>query len=176
MHTLIEGSLTSVDQLIEFIEELDNTDYQRIASPQYESSIGQHLRHILDLYQAVISAGEGGLIDYDQRRRGNSVERDVNQGLAELADIRQWLTTLNGDDFDHPVSVSSEININTQQVSVFQSSYGRELCFVSSHLTHHLAIMAAIAKFLGKTIDAEVGLAPSTASFFRQQSQRVCAP
>lgn len=49
---------------------------------------------------------------------------------------------------------------------------GRELCFVSSYLTHHLAIMAVIAKFFGHKVNEKLGVEPTTVIFLRNQQQR----
>lgn len=190
MNRSIAGSLESLDQIMTFIEGLTTTEYQYIAAPLFDSSIGQHLRHIVDLYLALIgstSAQKSSLsppdicnINYDVRRRGAGIETDKDTGLAELSNIRQWLTNVAEHDINKEALVRTEVSLTAQQSEVFRSSFGRELCFASSHLTHHLAIMAAIAKMAGKEVDPYLGLAPATATFTRKQESnkqdiRTCA-
>ena len=179
MNRSIAGSVESLDQIMTFIEGLTTTEYQYIATPLFNSSIGQHLRHIVDLYLALMksSSAENSKhcspdicnINYDIRRRGAYVETDKNTGLAELSNIRQWLKSVAERDLSKDALVSTEVSLTSQQSEVFKSSFGRELCFASSHLTHHLAIMAAIAKVSGKNVDPYLGLAPATATFTREQ-------
>ncbi len=183
MNTSIAGSLESLDQIMIFIEGLTTTEYQYIATPLFESSIGQHLRHIVDLYLALIASSEtqGSKsfspnicnINYDIRRRGACVETDKETGLAELSSIRQWLNSIAEQDINKEALVSTEVSLTYQQSEVFKSSFGRELCFASSHLTHHLAIMAAIAKMSGKDVDPYLGLAPATATYTREQDSKI---
>ncbi len=172
MNKSIEGNLESLDQMMTFIKELTDSEYQYIAAPWFDSSIGQHLRHIVDLYLALMSPSTDHKINYDVRRRGAKVETSRATGLKELTDIRHWLTQITTHDMNQDVLVSTEVTLSCQQTDVFKSSYGRELCFASSHLTHHLAIMAAIAKMAGVEVNPTLGLAPATATFVREQAQQ----
>ncbi|WP_250654773.1 DinB family protein [Alkalimarinus coralli] len=189
MNSSISGSLETIDQMISFIEGLSDKEYQYIAKPLFDSSIGQHLRHIVDLYLALMSSAQLGrinsaktirsastaspvsTINYDIRRRGALIETEKQTGLSELADIRAWLIQNSHTNMTQEVWISTEVSLSSQTTELFKSSLGRELCFASSHLTHHLAIMAAIAKVSGKDVDSSIGLAPTTATFTREQTQ-----
>ncbi len=166
MHTIVQGDLEAIDQLAEFIVGLNDEDYNYSHGTVLSSTVGQHLRHILDLYLALINRNQG-VADYDNRRRGAAVENCRQVGLQEIASVRQWLTELTD------VQIASECVIQTEvmhsRCTSIQtaSSLGRELCFVSSHLTHHLAIMAALAKLAGCSVSDSVGVAPATASYIR---------
>ena len=168
MNNTITGSIESIDQLIDFIDSLTDADYQYRAQPWFDNAIGQHLRHVVDLYQALINQHTNTVVDYDVRRRGASVEKCRTTGLKELNEIRLWLQNLPAERIEQSVTISTEVAITSQQIEVFQSSFGRELCFASSHLTHHLAMMVIIAKLAGKAVESALGLAPATASFLRK--------
>lgn len=162
------GNLESLDQMIMFIDSLSESEYQYIPTPLFDSSIGQHLRHIVDLFLALMN-GANEEINYDIRRRGAPIETDSNIGLKELNEIRDWISKITEDDINQNTLIHTETALHTQQTDTFKSSFGRELCFASSHLVHHLAIMAAIAKMAGKNVDSTLGLAPATATFVREQ-------
>ncbi|MGK0440817.1 MAG: hypothetical protein ACJA0N_000612 [Pseudohongiellaceae bacterium] len=174
MHKFVIGNVESLDQMTDFISGLSDSEYQLPARPWFESSIGQHLRHVIDLYVALMKS-DGELIDYDYRRRGAAAETNRTTGLAELKEIRGWLADFSIEDINNTILVSTETALSTEQTEVFTSSLGRELCFASSHLTHHLAIMATIAKVSGKDVNAKLGLAPATATFVREQAKQACA-
>ena len=176
MNNTVTGSLESIDQMITFIDGLNDVEYQFCAKPWFDSSIGQHLRHIVDLYLALINQTNAEAVNYDVRRRGASIENIRKIGLQELTDIRTWMQKISQEKIDSEIKVSTEVAITSQQTEVFSSSFGRELCFASSYLTHHLALMAVIAKMAGKEVDPTLGLAPATASFVRKQESSVCAP
>lgn len=173
MNTCVTGSLESIDQITDFIAGLNDAEYQYSAAPWFDSSIGQHLRHIVDLFLALKDRTNIDNINYDIRRRGAPIETIRKIGLAELSDIRQWMANIGVNDINQEISVSTEVALSSQQTETFASSFGRELCFASSHLTHHLAIMAVIAKMAGKEVDPTLGLAPATATFSREQEATV---
>ena len=166
MNKIVTGNLESLDQMISFIDSLNDAEYQYIPKPLFDSSIGQHLRHILDLLLALVNSTNEE-INYDVRRRGALVETDKQQGLKELNDVRVWVSNISNNEINRGVLVHTETSLNTQQTDSLKSSFGRELCFASSHLVHHLAIMAAIAKMAGKEVDSKLGLAPATATYER---------
>ncbi len=178
MNKIINGSIESLDQMIDFITGLSDEAYMMAPKPLFNSSIGQHLRHILDVYMALMSSDNLEKINYDIRRRGLALETVRSEGLIELNVIHQWLMTFDADLLTLPTTVQSEVSVCSEQSAQMSSSMGRELCFASSHLTHHLALMAAIAKFLGHDVNDEFGVAPTTATFLRSQQQKsdTCAP
>jgi len=175
MNTCITGSLESIDQMTAFISGLNDAEYQYSAAPWFDSSIGQHLRHIVDLFLALKDRTNTDNINYDIRRRGAAIETVRKIGLIELYEIRQWMNNISNEEINQEICVSTEVAISSQQTETFVSSFGRELCFASSHLTHHLAIMAVIAKMAGKEVDPTLGLAPATATFARTQEAALCA-
>lgn len=171
MNNSIDGSMQTLEQLICFIDDLNDTEYQYSAKPWFNSSIGQHLRHIVDLYLALMN--HNGLVDYDARRRGAAIESSRLVGLEELATIKQWLLSLDETNLNTDIRISTEVSLESQQALQFRSTFARELCFAASHLTHHLAIMAVIAKMSGHKVDASLGLAPATATYVRNEMQQV---
>ena len=170
MNKFIQGHLESLDQLVTFIESLDEADYQYIAEPWFVSSIGEHLRHIVDLYLAMMNSADLKNIDYDVKRRGSPIEASKKLGLSELVKIRLWLCQISIEEMQQDILISTETALSFQHAEVFKSSFGRELCFASSHLMHHLAIMGAIAKLAGIKVDPTLGLAPATATHVRESA------
>ena len=167
MSKIVASNLESLDQMITFIDSLSDAEYQYSPKPLFDSSIGQHLRHILDLFIALVNSTTEE-VNYDIRRRGAPVETDKQLGLTELNDVRIWVSGISDKDINRDTLIHTETALNTQQTDSFKSSFGRELCFASSHLVHHLAIMAAIAKMAGKEVDSKLGLAPATATHVRE--------
>lgn len=169
MIKVINGSIESLEQIIDFIQELSDEIYTKIPEPLFNSSIGQHLRHILDLYMALIISNGLQNINYDVRRRGSLLETNRNEGIKELFIVRDWLKSLDVMQLNINTNIATEVSVSTKVIAKFTSTVGREICFVTTHLTHHLALMAAIAKFLGLSVNTNLGVAPTTATFLRSQ-------
>ena len=169
MHKLILGSIEVLHELVKLIQQLDDECYCYPAQPLFNSPIGSHVRHILDIYQALMCA-QHNFIDYDVRRRGNDVESKRLAALKELITIENWLLALNEEQFSQVKVVKTEVCLSQQESENFTSTLGRELCFASSHVTHHLALIVAIARSMNIQINGQLGIAPATATFLRQQA------
>jgi hypothetical protein len=169
MHKMILGSIEVLHGLVQLIQQLDDDCYRCPPQPLFNSPIGSHVRHILDIYQALMRA-EHNFIDYDLRRRGNDVETKRVAALKELIEIENWLMALKEEQFSEVKIVKTEVCLSQQESEQFTSTFGRELCFASSHVTHHLALIVAIAKSMNIQIDGQLGIAPATATFLRQQA------
>ncbi len=162
---VLRGNFEVVDQLVEFVESLSEEDYRFSGSELFMSSIGQHLRHILDLYQVMIQPTKEGVVDYDVRRRGLALETEKEAGLQELRALRSWLESLTPESLAQEVQVKTEVLLSETCSVSLPSTLARELIFTASHLTHHLALMVTIAKVIGYQVDDAVGLAPATNTF-----------
>ena len=173
---IIQGNREVLKQgtylLLRLTDEQYNTSIETYAC----SSIGQHFRHILDMYQAVIPAlaearpslGITMVIDYDTRRRGASVETQRQSAIAEIGTIKQHIDRRVAP-LCLPVDIKTEVCIESTQYSLIPSNLARELAFISAHAIHHFALIKVIAKMLGAAVDESVGLAPASATFQRAQ-------
>ncbi|EAQ66433.1 hypothetical protein MED121_07110 [Marinomonas sp. MED121] len=169
MLPIIKGNLESLKQAKEVVERLSDAAYTHVHQPYMQSSIGQHLRHIIDNYFALIQGLEKGHIDYNWRRRGAPVEHSRNTALAEIDELYQWLINLNESDIEQKLSLVSEVCLAETQSDFATSNLHRELIFVASHSIHHIAIISMNMRLQDIEVPAHFGLAPATATFLRQQ-------
>jgi len=162
MQMLIDANHALLEQAITLISGLDEDDYSKPMQAYGSGSIGQHLRHVLDHYQALL-VHQHDVIDYDHRRRDNPVESNKTLALAEIKRILTLLPTL----VDQPIRVRSEISPHAQQVDEVHSTMKRELLFVTSHAVHHFALIALLLRLQGMAVPADFGVAPATLSHQR---------
>lgn len=171
--TLIIGNVEGIDQALALLDLVSDDHYQHIAKPYVQSSIGAHLRHIIDMYFSVMSYSQPRgsmdeiLIDYDARRRGALVEVCRQTAIQELQLIKSWLRQLSQSDLSRLVTIQTEISIYQQHVCQMTSSLQRELLFVASHTTHHFSLIRAIAQDCQIETDTIFSYAPATASYLR---------
>ncbi|GLT18677.1 hypothetical protein GCM10007938_24580 [Vibrio zhanjiangensis] len=161
------GCLETLNQGLEFLEKLSSEDYTSIADPHVTSSIGEHYRHWLDLFHAIRL--DSDKIDYNVRRRGHSVEREINTAKQEIKQLIEWLFKLPASRLDKVVIVETEVLLSHTCAEEVQSSLARELTFAALHATHHFAMIKVLASLRGIASDNEFGLAPATASYQRAQ-------
>ena len=171
LKSIIKGNLEAVDQGVELINKLSDEQYQHIAVPYVRSSIGEHFRHLVDLYLALMNEQSVGVCDYDVRRRGADIEVSRATALAELANIKSWLTTLESENnqfFNRVINVNTEVTLLETESVTIKSSVLRELIFTSSHAVHHFAVIGVVAKIQGIEVNGDLGIAPATATFLRE--------
>lgn len=137
------------------LSSLSPDQYCAHAEGPFSSSIGQHMRHILDHYHALMLGYEAAHIDYNQRTRNSTVEVDPSLASEGWAQVQQWLESLK--EIDH----SKSINVVTEHNQVI-STLGRELSFVSSHAVHHFAFIKQLAAMFKIDLPQNVGVAPAT--------------
>ena len=157
---LVDGCRHCVKQCEQILELLDQDSY--ISHVEATSSIGAHMRHILDRFQCFFAGLRSGVIDYDQRERDKSIEISLEAASFALTSISRSIDSM---DLDEVLGKSIEVRESVHHESPLAevpSTFDREIMGLISHSTHHLAIIALIAKSLSFEIDDDFGKAPST--------------
>jgi hypothetical protein len=166
----LEGQLETVQQAKEFLLGLSAENYQMVIKPHFASSAGTHMRHILDHYLALKDGINQGVVNYNKRNRFSSIQSCPQMALLQWQKVEQWLKEVSQLDADMPLSVVCETSVNETQNIQTQSTLARELVFVSSHAIHHFSLLAVINSLLGNKDEVNFGIAPSTATYIRQQA------
>jgi len=166
MRDVLTSCQEILQQASDLLQQLTDAQYTRPGEP-YRSSIGQHIRHVLDHFQALHAALDTGIVNYDLRHRGNPVERNRRSGLAELQAVKDWLPGVASEQLSRPVAVQTEISVSDAHSVRVESSLVRELVFAASHAVHHYAVITMLARQQGVTPADDFGLAPATATFLR---------
>ena len=162
-HTLSELFFDPINDALEFLDKLTAEIYQAKSQGPFSSSIGAHMRHILDHYQALMLGIDAGRVDYNQRTRESATESDMNLAKESWIQIKTWLSDFTED------TLRKTFDVITEHGTV-QSSVGRELSFVSSHAVHHFAFMKQLSASFNIVLSGDVGVAPATLKNLRETS------
>jgi hypothetical protein len=167
---MITSQIEILEQARLYLRSITQEEYVEIISPNFISSAGSHVRHIIDHYQSVISGIETGIIDYDLRLRGSKVEEKPQLALDKFDEIEAWMSSLTESDLNQIITLSTEVSTSTKEVQVVQTSLARELIFVGSHAVHHYAMITQISFAQSSTANTSFGIAPATATFLREKN------
>ncbi len=162
--------LETVNQAKSFLFGMNSENYQTVLTPHFASSAGAHMRHIIDHYLALQDGIADGVINYNKRNRHSNVESCPTTALNAWDGIERWLNEVSQTDGDLPLSIVCETSVNETKNTQTQSTLARELVFVSSHAIHHFSLLAVISSLLGDQTESSFGVAPSTATYIRQQA------
>ena len=96
------------------------------------SSIGQHMRHIVEFYTCLLSQQQGQVINYDLRTRNQLIEEYPKSCALAIDEILAQLDEF-ASDFSKPL-LKIVILIMTNQIV---TSFSRELAYCLDHCIHH---------------------------------------
>ena len=147
-----------LDQLATVVAHLDDSHYRSVRAREVSGSVGGHVRHCLDHVAALVRGLANGHVDYDARVRGTAVESRRDAALAEIARLIDCLREVARCSPDTPVWV------DVGSPDFAPSTLARELAFISSHTTHHFALVALLLHDIGVRVPPRFGYAPSTPS------------
>lgn len=165
LHPLIEQNRRFLLQGIQFLEKIDDSQFNLADHAYFNSSIGKHLRHVLDHYRSFVGSINGN-IDYDARERDERLETDRTYAIAVCRDLYVALgrLTFPSGGIDSAVQIRCNDTGDGEKLWT-QSTFTRELQFLSGHTVHHYALISMILRILEIDIPEEFGVAPSTLKF-----------
>lgn len=163
---LINTNIDWLRQALSLVQRLDDDSF--VSSPRglAPHRVGSHLRHVLEFYECFLDGVESAHIDYDARKRDESVETNRRHAAER---IRSVLRRLEEDPLIRKDSIvfvrlENAEEANLQDPYLF-SSVSRELQALSSHTIHHFALIAVTLRAHGLEADPEFGMSPSTLRF-----------
>lgn len=156
------SNLLSLQTLLTDLSDQSYTTKQQIFSG---SSIGQHVRHILEFYVCLLESDN--TVCYDDRRRDQRIESNRLFAVNIIHDLIDKIKDINGDSCLH---LKSNFSFDSANEVLLKTSLLRELAYCLEHSIHHQAIIkiGVMALNEGVTPGAEFGVAPSTIRFQKQ--------
>jgi hypothetical protein len=157
---MIEAIEKNLYRGIHLLNCISNEEYKNTAIAPYYSSIGVHMRHILDVFDCVFDGLESGNINLINRKRNVLAENYTQHGIAYFEDIIQLLKLIEKEDFNKIVLVTDDLGLGIVTVNY---TLGSILIQAHSHAIHHFASVGYIISQLGIALpDADFGFNPTT--------------
>jgi len=157
---LLKGCLHCIQQCEDLVNSLGTDDYAN--SYEGSSSMGSHVRHILDRFQSLFVGLPDLSVDYHARKRDKAIESSADSARFAIAlvfwRIRELdLVKLSG----QSISVRETVYHRGGPIEI-SSTLERELMGLITHSIHYLAIISMLAKQCGHPMGSSFGKAPST--------------
>lgn len=149
-------------ELAGVVAQLSPEQYTRRADDAFfKGTVGGHVRHCLDHARSLLDGLASGLIDYDHRVRGTTIETDPLAARDEIRRLRQLAEDAADKSAATPLRVAVMPTRDGASIEL-ESTLGRELAFVLSHTIHHNATIKGMAVNMGVALPTAFGYAPST--------------
>lgn len=158
---LFESNLEVLAELVDMLHQISPEDFSGTSPVFKSSSLGQHCRHIIELYNCLLDQYEKGVICYDLRKRDILIETDITVALSQIQKIAQRISKPDKD-------VLLIHRIGGKDIP-FASSYFREVLYNLEHCIHHQALIKLACLHLGNIhLPDSFGIARSTLAFKKQ--------
>lgn len=118
--------LTSIDQKI-YIDE---------SIAPYYSSIGSHIRHVLDFFNCIVEGLDVNNIDLTARKRDERVATQIPYALESILSIQQTLMSFSNVSTNYLIHVTDNLGQGNITVDYTLESI---LAHANSHAVHHFA-------------------------------------
>lgn len=169
MEHLLKYQLHILDEIKGLIQTIDDQEYTTKITVLNGSTLGQHIRHIVEFYVCLFAGNKK--VNYENRERNILIENSPVYTLQVIDEIKQNLLSCN---------LNQEINfiqtIGDQEVCL-TSNIARELIYLSEHTIHHFALIKigfnAICPH--KFLPEDFGVADSTKKYRESKLNESCA-
>lgn len=154
-------------QLTESLNQLSNDEYIQPSKILFDASIGQHVRHIIELFLCLEKGYESGVVNYEKRKRDYQIETNKDLAIQLLKDIYHRLERPNID-----LVMEAEDYEDKAEVVSIASNYYREIAYNLEHTIHHMALIrVGINEVSSIELPQEFGVAYSTIKYRLQCAQ-----
>jgi hypothetical protein len=154
-------------QLSASLEQLSAADYSQPITLLGNASIGQHVRHIIELFQCLEQGYAPGVVNYDNRKRDLNIEQDKELAINLLQSIQAGLKKHNKD-----LQLEVAFDESSRETLVVATNFHREVAYNLEHTIHHMALIrVGITALSHISLPESYGVAASTLKYRSECAQ-----
>lgn len=154
----------SLDELVHLLAQLSDKEYTERCLQLSNATIGEHTRHVIEMFQCLENNYESGTVNYDKRERNILIQTSTECASEQITAIK---TSLGRPDR----TIRLQQFIDGQELHI-ESNYSRELLYNLEHCIHHQALIkVALLQCTQVAVDENFGVAPSTIEYRSQCAQ-----
>lgn len=158
MNSIVVSNLKALMQTESLLSKLSDEQLSNTNVEPYNSSIGSHIRHILDFYDCIFNC-EKAQIDLTDRKRNSALESSSENLSNYLNSVVKKLKELDLND-NNMLTVIDDHGLGKVEIKYTSSSL---LAQANSHTIHHYAIINYILSRLNiSLVDNSFGYNPTT--------------
>lgn len=167
------SSIHNLEQIKLVLDKTSAVQYKAPLSILFKSSIGMHMRHIVEFYQCLMTAHMTGRVNYDARERNKRIESDLDYCKQTIDNI---IVDLNNIDENKDLALHGSQELG-DTICVIPTNIFRELSYLIEHTIHHMAMikMAYDHNFEDVEIHPHFGVAYSTIKYQESVHSNVSA-
>ena len=154
-------------QLAGTLEQLTQQEYVRPCATLFNNTIGQHVRHIIELFQCLENGYDAGMVNYEKRRRDLLIETDKDFATRLLQEIFTNLSRTNKE-----LVLEAIYDEHATEPITISTNYYREIAYNLEHTIHHMALIrVGVNEVAAIELPEDFGVASSTVKYRKQCAQ-----
>ena len=159
---LEKATLHIFKQLEDVLSGISPVQYKRPLEILHNATIGQHVRHSLEMFICLHAGYELQEVNYDNRKRDKALEENKDEAFDTLITLSNQINKP-----DKPLFVCQQNWEDDDKPESYHSSYYRELVYCLEHAVHHMAIIKIGLKIAAPALELPegFGVAASTLKY-----------
>jgi len=154
-------------QLSDSLGLLSAAEYNQPSKILFHASVGQHVRHIIELYICLYNGYETGTVNYEKRKRDLRIETDKDFAV----ELMQMICN-NIEKIDKDLLLESNYDEQSTEEIIVCTNYYRELLYNLEHTVHHMALIrVGINEVSSIKVPEGFGVATSTIKYRKACAQ-----
>jgi hypothetical protein len=154
-------------QLSATLDQLSQEQYVQPCKTLFNATIGQHLRHIIELFQCLENGYDEGLVNYEKRKRDLRIETEKDFAAGLLTEVYNGLHKENKE-----LQLEACYDEHEVQPITIDTNFYREVAYNLEHTIHHMALIrVGLTEVSDIQIPEEFGVASSTTKYRQQCAQ-----
>lgn len=157
---MIEAIEKNLGRGIQLLKCISDEEYSNTTIAPYYSSIGGHMRHILDVFDCIFEGLDAKEINLINRKRNELAENYTKNGIEYFEKVVIDLQSLKTENFNEIVKVTDDLGLGVITANYTLSAI---LIQAHSHAIHHFASVGYVISQLGIQLpDEDFGFNPTT--------------
>lgn len=154
-------------QLAESLAQISQQEYVQPCKNLFNNTIGQHVRHVIELFQCLEQGYDPGVVNYEKRKRDLSIETDKELASRLLLEIYSGLGRSN-----KQLILEATYDDQAAEPLSIGTNYHREVAYNLEHTIHHMALIrVGLAEVTSLSLPENFGVATSTMKYKQQCAQ-----
>jgi hypothetical protein len=152
------------NQLEDSLLQLSNEQYRQKIDTLSGASIGQHVRHVVEMFVCLQDGYTSGIVNYEKRKRDITIETSKETAIDIMNKIISALLNEN-----KSLVLEAGFDENSDELNKILTNYFREIAYNQEHAIHHMALIKiGINEVLDTQLPDGYGVASSTLKYRKE--------
>lgn len=162
--TIQQSVQVILNQLEDSLLQLTDQQYCQKIDTLSGASIGQHVRHVVEMFVCLQDGYKSGIVNYEKRKRDIVIETSHEIVINVMHHIDMSLHAKN-----KPLVLEAGFDENNFELNRIPTNYFREIAYNLEHAIHHMALIKiGIREISNISLPDNYGVASSTIKYRNQ--------